>query len=51
MMRKSLSRPVGGLAAGLFLMASPMLVGPAQVQEKRPMAALPAPHRQRRVPS
>jgi arylsulfatase A-like enzyme len=32
MMRKSLSRPLSGLAAGLFLMASPVLVGPAQAQ-------------------
>src|SRR5271166_1047238 len=32
MTRKSLSRLLGGLAAGLFLAASPGLVGPAQAQ-------------------
>ncbi len=33
MMRKSLSRQLVGLAAGLFLMASPTLVGPAHAQK------------------
>ena len=36
MMRKSLCPPLGGLAAGLFLMASPRLVSTPQAQEKRP---------------
>jgi len=36
MMCKSLSRLLGGLAPGLFLLASPTLVGLAHAQEKRP---------------
>ena|SRR5271169_2896050 len=36
MIHRTLARVLGGLAAGLFLAASPGLVGPAQAQEKRP---------------
>jgi hypothetical protein len=36
MMCKSLSRLLGGLTPGLFLLASPTLVGLAHAQEKRP---------------
>jgi Sulfatase len=36
MMRKSLAGLFPGLALGLFLMASPALVGPAQAQARKP---------------
>jgi hypothetical protein len=41
MTRKSLSRLLGGLGAGLFLTASPGLVGPSQVQAPAQPAAAP----------
>src|SRR5580704_12433555 len=41
MTRKSLSRLLGGLAAGLFLTALPGLVGPSQAQAPAQPAAAP----------